>query len=319
MRWGFLAGAFVPFVVADAAAADHPSVRIDVDPCVAVKADDVKKIVTVELGALVVDASPDPTTHVHTTCKAGLVELVVDDPITGKSLSRSVDILSSAPKARARLLALAIVELVAASWTELEKNPEPRVPPAGPKAPETAKIAARHAIAPPPRARTWRVLAFGEERTFFPRTGPLHGFGVRIGNDRWRVGWAADMTYALGNVPASLGAISVDLVSAALSANLHYATPMLTTRIGPGLRVGSARLSGVPIDDTVEGRSVRGPWVMPFLHASLTLHPFESIAFDGGLEAGWVIRSVRANANGERQAAIDGFSIAATLGLGVSL
>ncbi|MGZ3451704.1 MAG: hypothetical protein ACXWUG_31360 [Polyangiales bacterium] len=309
------------FVASPAIAADHPNVHIEVDACVAVPAGDVKKIVTVELGALVVDTSEGPVTRVRTACKTGLVELVVDDPITGKSLSRSVDILSSPPKARARLLALAIVELVSASWTELESNPKPRVPAAGPKVPESAKKAAKSSLHPQARGRPLRILAIGEERYFFPRTGPLHGFGVRVGDDRFLVGWAADMTYAFGNVSAPIGTISADLVSAGVSGNLHYSSEVLTTRVGPGVRFGSARLSGVPHDDlTVEGRSVRGPWIEPFVHASITLHPFDAkIAFDGGIEAGWVVLPVRANADGERQAAAGGLSVAATLGIGVSL
>src|SRR4029077_7676204 len=76
--------------------------------------------------------------------------LRVLDPTTGKSVERSVALAQAAPTARARLLALAIAELVAASWSELESNPQPKAPPAEPLAPVEAREAARRVVEPRP-------------------------------------------------------------------------------------------------------------------------------------------------------------------------
>ena len=69
------------------------------------------------------------------------------DPTTGKSLARTVALTEAAPNGRARLLALAVAELVVASWSELQSNPQPRAPPATPLAPYAAREAARAAVA----------------------------------------------------------------------------------------------------------------------------------------------------------------------------
>ena len=71
------------------------------------------------------------------------VVVLVTDPRF--SLDRTID-LKEAPRARARLLALAIVELISASWTELETNPDPVVPPAGVRAAPEARRAALGAV-----------------------------------------------------------------------------------------------------------------------------------------------------------------------------
>src|SRR5204863_3029658 len=99
--------------------------------------------------AALVEASPDEaTTQVTATCSGEAAHLRVLDPTTGKSVERSVALSQAAPTARARLLALAIAELVAASWSELESNPDPKAPPAAPLAPVEAREAARGVIAP---------------------------------------------------------------------------------------------------------------------------------------------------------------------------
>ena len=137
---------------AQAGAIAHPSVSLEVDPCVQADVAEVRRIVGIELGALLEDREPaggaattkgaSDTTRVTVACAGPLVELRVDDPLTGKGLTRPIDLSTSSATARSRLLAIAIAELVAASWTELESNPHPRVVPAGPPASTAAREAA---------------------------------------------------------------------------------------------------------------------------------------------------------------------------------
>ena len=58
----------------------------------------------------------------------GMVEVQVDDAVTGKSLWRSIELQKADPGVRARLLSLALSELIFASWAELLVTPEPAVP-----------------------------------------------------------------------------------------------------------------------------------------------------------------------------------------------
>ena len=130
---------------------EKPRVSIAVVECDPALAREAQRIAAIELRAALVEATTDlVTTHVTATCAAESANLRVLDPTTGKSVERSVALAQAAPTARARLLALAIAELVAASWSELESNPQPKAPPVAPLAPEAARAAARGAITPLP-------------------------------------------------------------------------------------------------------------------------------------------------------------------------
>jgi hypothetical protein len=137
---GFLATAFSWSAVADSA---RPRVTLTLDSCIPLDPAEVRRGVALELGAVLAGPEDTDTTQVGVSCKDSKVVLEVIDPISGKSLSRRVDLEVSPQAARSRLLALAIAELVTASWSELDSNPEPRVPPAStPPSPE-ARAAAR--------------------------------------------------------------------------------------------------------------------------------------------------------------------------------
>src|SRR5262249_57015189 len=115
--------------------------QLVVDPCVDAPAGQVRRLLAIDLGALLVDPEIPVAgaTRASVGCDGTLTLLRVDDPVTGKSLTREVDIASSPPNARARLVALAVSELISASWTELATNPTPAVSPAGTPPPPDAR------------------------------------------------------------------------------------------------------------------------------------------------------------------------------------
>ena len=127
---------------------ERPRVSINMVGCDAALAREAQRIAAIELRATLVDRAPDATvTQVTAACRSTVAALEVIDPTTGKSLARTVALTETAPSGRARLLALAVAELVAASWSELQSNPQPRAPPATPLAPYAAREAARAAVA----------------------------------------------------------------------------------------------------------------------------------------------------------------------------
>lgn len=106
-----------------------PPVHLRLDRCVGSAALGVRRIVTLELDAqLVGDAPldrggaserPDEATRVVARCTSGgSVQVEVHDPVTSTCLTRRVDLEQVAELARARTLAMVIVEAVAASWVE---------------------------------------------------------------------------------------------------------------------------------------------------------------------------------------------------------
>lgn len=309
---------FAPLARAD----DKPAVTLTIDKCVDVDANDVRKIVEIELHTAIAEQG---LTKVTARCHDNLIELVVEDSITGKSLMRTVDVAAQAPKARARLLALAITELVSASWTELETNPTPAVPPAGPPPPPAAKAAARdvvHARVPilaTSPGPSFRVLALLDRRAFLAKTAWVTGLGVRVARDGAPLGWSADMLASQGTATATLGEVAMDVVGVALAATLSSRWSIVSARGGAGLRFGAARLSGVPRGEDVEGASVRGPWGGPFLGGSVSIVPFAPMVIEASIEGGYVVAPVHARVDGERQVSVAGVWMGAAVAVGVAL
>ncbi len=148
------------------AAAGHPPVRLDMEPCVPADAEQVRRLVALELVVdLVPTGEPAPSaTRVMVGCEQEVTSLRVDDPLTGKQLQRTLHLAESDQRARDRLLALSIVELVVASWTELMLEM-----PGGTASAKTTQD-------PPQRSQPARAV---ESDTPSPRARPAQiGFGA---------------------------------------------------------------------------------------------------------------------------------------------
>lgn len=311
-------------LAASAGAAEHPLVQIEIDPCVNASRDDVRRLVAIELGSLVADAPGSDQTRVAVGCKETLVELRVDDPITRKSLVRDVDLAETVPRARARLLALAIAELVSASWIELEAIPSPKVPPAGPapslEAKRAATVTVRRQIESSPFDR-FRLTAFGTGAGFFTGPGLTGGGGMQLARDHaYHVGWQVDLQAAHGNAVVPLGSVSVDLINVGTAFVMHYATPRIAFQGGVGLRGGAARLSGSPVSsDAATGGTVWGAWGGPLATASLGVAVSRRLLVDLAAEAGYVVVPVGGLVADVRQVAVDGAWLSFRVGFGVFL
>jgi hypothetical protein len=182
-----------------------PHVVLNLNGCDPALANEVRRIASVELRAVVVEPTEaeGAVTHAVVACRGGEAELQVSDAATSKQLQRIVSLSDATSPARARLLALAIAELVAASWEELESNPQPKVaavppPPASMRALATTSNAApalwpmrsgrrgyslqaesgslEVASAQPSDLETWSLFA----STHSPTWGKPH-----VGQDEW--------------------------------------------------------------------------------------------------------------------------------------
>ena len=104
---------------ARAAAGPALQIQLVLDPCVDVDAAEVRRLLRIELAAeLLLPSEPVPDTapRAAVTCEEAQVRLQIEDPITGKSLGRRLALRTAAAATRARLLALALAELLLASW-----------------------------------------------------------------------------------------------------------------------------------------------------------------------------------------------------------
>lgn len=134
--------------------AASPRLQLQIASCVQVNYGEVGRQVALRLQAVLVNDKDADVLQIRVECQTRFLEvrvedpktqetvvnavdpqpyleLRVDDPITGKTLRRTVDILSAPRLHRERLLAVAISDLVSASWLEINANPEPEVRPVG--------------------------------------------------------------------------------------------------------------------------------------------------------------------------------------------
>jgi len=281
-----------------AAGVERPRVSIDIVGCDAALAREAQRIAAIELRATLVDAAPDATvTKVTATCRSTLVALEVVDPTTGKSLARSVALTEAAPNGRARLLALAVAELVAASWSELQSNPQPRAPPATPLAPYAARESARAAIVDRSlelaAAFDVHVLASGDF---------LFGGGVRAAV------WISPLFMArfdaladYGELGRGTGSVAVIMpsVSAALGASRWIGTS-LRPAVSLGLRGGYVRMNGIADGTAATASHQQGAWLGPELALQVSAWPRARVHPILGLAAGAHLLGVRGTVSGGR-------------------
>jgi hypothetical protein len=264
---------------------EHPPIVLTLDPCAGVDAQEVRRLVPIEMGAPLVPGAADPreTTRVSLGCVAGdphTARLEVRNPTTGKTLER-VLALGDVPRSdQARLVAIAAVELVAASWSELGHAPEEVAPPPPPPPPRAVPTIVA-APAPPPREPAapprWRALVVGSVRGFGGLPRVLAGGGLAAQRDVGaRFAVAVDGLAEGGTQPASLGSIDSTLLSLGAQVLARVSTGPVTWEPGVGARVGWGRLAGVAGGGTIGVRAgtvsaawagpaatLRGLWALP--------------------------------------------------------
>jgi hypothetical protein len=293
---------------------ERPRVSIAVLGCDETLAREAQRITAIELRAVLVDAAPDQTTtQITATCAEDSASLRVIDPTTGKSVERSVALSQAAPTARARLLALAMAELVAASWSELEDNPEPKAPPAAPLAPKAAREAARGVVAHLPI----ELAAVADAHLLASRDLILGG-GARTEiwiSPRFFLRFDALVHYAELSRPSGTIALTMPSVSSALGAS--FGSAWLQPRLSAGARAGYAWMSGVAASAATTGDHQQGVWAGPELALELSAWPRAHVHPLLAFSVGAHIFGVRGTVNGGRDIMATGLWSALSIGAAV--
>ena len=277
---------------------ERPRVAINVVGCDAALAREAQRIAAIELRATLVESAPDGTvTQVTATCLSTVAALEVADPTTGKSLGRTVALTETAASGRARLLALAVAELVAASWSELQSNPQPRAPPATALAPYAAREAARAAVADRSvevaAAFDVHVLASGDV---------LFGGGARAAV------WISPLVLArfdaladYAEVDRGTGRVAVLMpsVSAALGIS-RWIGASLRPAISVGLRGGYVRMNGIADGTAATPAHQQGVWLGPEVTLQVSAWDRRRVHPVVGVAAGAHLLGVRGTVNDGR-------------------
>lgn len=314
-RLGALCSLFVLILcVPEGAHADKPILQLQISSCVNVNYAEVGQLLSLRLKAsLVTDARADavkvfvdcqnrfleirvddPQTRepvVSSVNPKPLLELRVEDPVTGKTLRRFVDLSETPPKARDRLLAVAIAELVTASWAELAVNPNPEIPPVGKIEASEVSQRARSLI----HTAHGDFGAFASMRFFSRHAIVLPGLGVDF--RRTLVGdffWAMDSQFLSTKLQRSRGELRLFVSDVAV--RLGYLKTFAPMQIGLSLamRGGMALLDAEPKrEDLIAAGSVGGPWFSPEGALRFALTFIEPVSVGLDLASGYTLKGLR--------------------------
>jgi hypothetical protein len=297
--------------------------RLDEPGCGVTDREALLRVVRLELeGATVAEATGDAVsaTRVTVSCQGDLVALRVDDPITGKALERSVSLAGVVAPVRARIVGLAIVELVAASWIELElRRPPPAediIASAAQRRTEHAAVAVARRRLPAP-ARRGLVLdaAVGERQ--HDNDLLLRAVEVR---GSYRASWlrlGLDGRYEAGSRGLEMGTVDVDAWTGGARATAALVLDRLELEAGLGGRAGGARLAGRSFIGARE-RSFWAPVASVYGVAMARAWATERWAVHIGGDGGVILAGVDATVSGQTRRVLRGKFVGVTAGLAVA-
>lgn len=323
-------------------------IQLQLSPCIELDEKEIRRLLRIELGAeLVPQGAPTPpsTPRAHVTCEPDRLLIRIEDPITRKSLERRLALRTAAPATRARLLALALAELLLASWAELtlEQRSEPELttalppPSAVPERPpaeaqasvaapvETSRLAATELVRKHHAEPLLMPLQLGACGVFlsFPSYAATSLFGgaVRLAGDlRYRLHWQLELHGQYGSQSVAAGSLSATLFAATLALHYQHVLGAFRLRAGVGGRLGAAWLRGQPQDaDSVLGMDLWGPFAGPLLRVGGARLLPRRLLLDAALEAGYAPIAVRGTVDGARALGIEGLWLGVQLGLSRSL
>lgn len=203
----------------------------------------------------------------------------------------------TAPSGRARLLALAVAELVAASWSELQSNPQPRAPPATPLAPYGAREAARAAV-----AEQSLELAAAFDVHLLASGDFLFGGGARAAvwiSPLFLARFDALADYAEVRRETGRVAVLMPSVSAALGVS-RWIGASLRPAFSVGLRGGYVRMNGIADGTAATGSHQQGVWLGPEVTLQVSAWDRARVHPVLGVSAGAHLLGVRGTVNNER-------------------
>lgn len=237
------------------------------------------------------------------TCSGSIATLSVGDL---PPLTKTLELHDAAPDVRARVAAIAIVELLDAASSEPSSSPP-------------APIAVAHRR--PQRGASLRVEGVASAQVFFVERRALLGAGVRVAGDPSRhFGWVVDLLEHHGTADATLGRVRIDDVTVGLAAVAHHDASRVGVVGGLGFRIGATLLRGEPTHpDAVHGGRVA--WIAggPVATVAVRVRPASRLVLELAAEAGYWTFPTGALVDGRRALAVEGPWLGVQLGVGIIL
>ncbi len=312
LRLVLLQGALVCLhAVAQAQSESDGAVSFSVQDCEQIPGEEITKLIALELETQRKTAVADgPASPVRASlrCFAQRATITVEDARRSAPLVLEVDLRSTKPEARARVLALATAELIATSRLEQGER----------RATKTGAPAARPAAAPSPAARggpfeLW--LAGGAARAFEPALfAPLLAFGVARRFSA--LGLDAGIAIERGQRRTAQALATARDLSLGVAVAWHAGGGPIDLGLGLGVRAGYGLLAASPRQPDLSGRTLSSWFVVPLARASLELRVASKLALRTACEGGYVVKPIRGlDADRATLLALRGLRITLVLGV----
>lgn len=283
-----------------------PVITLDMAGC-PVNEPEVKRLLEIELEARVIGPASrtGDMSSVVVTCAQDVYRIVVvsrTDP--SKMRRRELDLASTGPKARARFLSLAMVELITVpdaahtasrpqSTTLVQAGESVQLRETPPRVFGETAIDGKSG----PGAPGIRAQVGGMARTFPTGGGrPVNwGATLRLAVARGAVDLACDLVGETGSTGLTLGNVGTRAVSVGPTVGVHGTRGRLAWRAGGGARFGVAQVQGHPADDRpATSDAFVAPWGGPFAAAGGSFRFARAIALEMGAEVGWSALAIEA-------------------------
>jgi hypothetical protein len=238
------------------------------------------------------------------------VTLVVHDEGDRPTEPQVLSVAAGPRNARARLIALTLVELMSGPSSE-RRSTSGRTEPAA-RAARTSGV-----VAQPARAtRNPLVLAAHLGSRRYPDSGLLIGGGIAARRGG-RFGWRADLEVHRGEGDVSLGSVATTVADG--GSYLDVALVRARVRVGAhaGARGGVARLVGKPASAGSTAGHVTGAWWGAVVGATLDVPVGTRVGLTVAAELGAVLLPVTGLVGARAESAVDGGWIAVHVGLQV--
>lgn len=263
-----------------------PPVDISFDGCDAADAAQIGRLVGVELRDRLLAAPFDLVIAV--SCSPGVGDVRVFDARRGITVTRTVRLEGAQPATRARVLALAISEIVSWSSGDLVASAPVRPPPVPPV------LVASEA------PRRWAADLIGELRA--PLSDGLALFGGALGSSldlapaaaATRAGIAADAGALAGDDSLTDVAVRALVLRVATTAWIGgaFRPPGWRWRADAGVEAGWARLVGVAPSPGIVAESVARPWAGPVASVAIGRRFGEHAELALAARGGWTAVSI---------------------------
>ncbi len=281
-----------------APAARAQEIELTLEPCVALPEAFVKRAAEAELSAAGAFAQQGPPFVVNVSCEGSSLLLTLSKD-SATMQRRALDLAGDDPKAHARLLALAIAELIASNLPRTEpagSRPEPSqpakaAPATPPDAPRSRHSAMEYALWVSSRGFRDVLMIGGAASVAYHAPGLL---GVRL-----------ELAHERGHSDVTLGEVGATSTSGSLAILAGHSAASYRLESGLGARFGWVQLTGEP-DAQSRGEELNASWGGPLAMFGGSVALGARLSLGLGAECGLVAREVGGLVDGREQLAIQG-------------